>query len=330
VTRSTTSRFLHVANGTSTTRTIEAAGIPGARSIWADPLYEGPVPAGVSDDELMEIRGRYLAPHGHVDPAHDFRRWRDVIAAHDSYDELVLWFEHDLFDQLNLIQLLAWMRERLPSDKAVSLVCIGSFPGRPRFKGLGELTPGELAPLLHKRERVVEAQYSLAERAWMAFREPTPEPLDEFRSADLSPLPYLGAAITRFLEEFPWTTDGLSRTERRLMELAAEGPIDLIAAFPRMHDDEASYYVTDASLRACAVTLSSASPPLLTCSPEAAADRRTLSGSVTLAEAGHAVMAGRTDRITLCGIDRWLGGVHLQGHGKMWRWDERRDAIVRA
>src|SRR5436190_16186181 len=45
-------RFLHVANGTSTTRIIEAAGIPGACSLWADPLYEGPVPGGLSDTEL--------------------------------------------------------------------------------------------------------------------------------------------------------------------------------------------------------------------------------------------------------------------------------------
>ena len=53
-------RFLHVANGTSTTRTIEAAGLPGIRSIWADPLFEGPVPA-LSDAELLEVRMRFLA-----------------------------------------------------------------------------------------------------------------------------------------------------------------------------------------------------------------------------------------------------------------------------
>ena len=54
-------RFLHVANGTSTTMTIEAAGIPGACSIWADPLYEGPVPGGLNDAELLDVRVRYLA-----------------------------------------------------------------------------------------------------------------------------------------------------------------------------------------------------------------------------------------------------------------------------
>ena len=57
-------RFLHVANGTCTTRLIEAAGIPGAWSIWADPLYEGPVPGGLSDAELVEVRTRHLSGHG--------------------------------------------------------------------------------------------------------------------------------------------------------------------------------------------------------------------------------------------------------------------------
>ena len=57
VSDSTTARFLHVANGSCTTDIIEAARLPGARSIWADPLYEGPVPAGLSDDELLSCTG---------------------------------------------------------------------------------------------------------------------------------------------------------------------------------------------------------------------------------------------------------------------------------
>ena len=115
VSDSATARFLHVANGSCTTDIIEAARLPGTRSIWADPLYEGPVPAGLSDDELLDVRARYLAgpdEHATVHPMNDLRVWRHVIADHESYDELVLWFEHDLFDQLNLIQLLTWIRGR--------------------------------------------------------------------------------------------------------------------------------------------------------------------------------------------------------------------------
>jgi hypothetical protein len=31
-------------------------------------------------------------------------------------------------------------------------------------------------------------------------------------------LPFLAAALRRHLEEFPWTTDGLSRTERQIRD----------------------------------------------------------------------------------------------------------------
>ena len=269
-------RFLHVANGTCTTTIIEAAGIPGARSIWADPLYEGPVPAGLNDAELLEVRRQYLAgpnaltwaawsgPDYNRDPANDMREWRAVIERHESYDELILWFEHDLFDQLALIQLLAWIRAHLPSNKPVALSCIGSFPGRPDFKGLGELTPDELASLFETRQRIGRNHYELAEHAWLAFRAPTPEALDALRQGDTSALPFLAPALDRFFQEYPWTRDGLSRTERRLLELADGDGIALWKAFPRMHDGEQVYYVTDASLAALAETLSCAVPPLLT------------------------------------------------------------------
>ena len=331
-------RVLHVANGTSTTRTIEAAGIPGACSIWADPLHEGPVPAGLSDNELVDVRRRFLtgpagpAPAGSagpdpaLDPVNDMREWRRVIAHHEAYDELILWFEHDVFDQLNLIQLLTWIHAHLPPAKPVSLICIGSFPGRPNFKGLGELTPGELAPLINTRQRVDERQYELAERAWQAFRAPAPEALDAVRHDDTSALPYLGPAITRFLQEYPWTRDGLSRSERRLLELADGDGIELMRAFPRMHDGEQAYYMTDLSLAAIADTFARATPPLLTL--DLAADRRVIRGSVTLTDAGRSIVSGTLDRVTVCGIDKWLGGVHLQSGGTVWRWDPTEQRII--
>jgi hypothetical protein len=334
-------RFLHVANGGSTTATIEAAGIPGSRSIWADPLHEGPVPGGLNDDELLAVRTRYLGVPGDLewiawaggdasqDPGNDLREWRAAIARHDTYDELVLWFEHDLFDQLNLIQLLPWIRERLPATKPVSLICIGSFPGRPDFKGLGELTPEELRPLLDTRQRVSDAQYALAARAWQAFREPTPEAVDRLRREDTAPLPFLAAALTRFLQEYPWTIDGLSRTERRLLDLASHGGITLWDAFPMMAAGEPAYYPTDTTLAATSEALSRTSPPLLTLDMSVMREGCPLRGSVALTDAGRAVLAGELDRVAACGIDRWLGGVHLDGHRDVWRWDDANQRVVR-
>jgi hypothetical protein len=330
VTDSGDTRFLHVANGTCTTDILAATAIPGVRSIWADPLYEGPVPAA-SDEELLAVRARYLAgtdEGSDVAPVNDLRRWRQVIAAHGSYDELVLWFEHDLFDQLNLIQILSWIRERLPAGKAVSLVCIGSFAGHPRFKGLGELSPDELASLFERRRRVGDAEYVVAERAWRAFRETTPEALDDLRRSDTTPLTYLAPALERFLQEYPSTSDGLSRTERRLLRLAERGPIALKTAFPRMHDDEDVYYVTDGSLSALAAALSRTTPPLMTVTDGAGAAATLLHETVSVTDAGREVLTGRRDRVA-CGLDRWLGGVHLDGRGAMWRWDDEARRMTR-
>ena len=333
-------RVLHVANGTSTTGTIQAAGIPGTCSIWADPLYEGPVPAGLSDAELIDVRTRYLSGPSSltwsawsgndppVDPRNDLRAWRTAILNHDSYDELILWFEHDVFDQLNLVQLLAWIRERVPATKTVSLICIGSFPGRAEFKGLGELTTVELASLLETRQPVSAPHYDLARRAWDAFRQPEPSGLDDLRRGDTSAFPYLEAAITRFLQEYPWTGDGLSRTERRLLAVSKGDGIALWNAFPRMHDGERAYYVTDASVAALAEMLSRTSPPLLTLDTTSAPEGGSLRGVVALTDTGRSVLAGQLDRIEVCGIDRWLGGVHLQEGHRIWRWDEARQRIM--
>jgi hypothetical protein len=332
--------FLHVANGTCTTRLIESAGIPGARSIWADPLYEGPVPAGLSDAELRDVRRRFLGgpanlapaawagPDPGLEPTNDLREWRAAIARDESYDELILWFEHDLFDQLNLIQLLTWVRQHVSPTKTVSLICVGSMPGRPDFKGLGELAPEELASLVDVRQRIHKEQYELADRAWLAFRSPTPEPLDALRHDDTFALPYLAPAIARLLEEYPGTRDGLSRTERRLLELADGGGITLSKAFPRMHVGESVYYVTDASLAALAQTLSRTVPALVTLDAATPTEGSVLQGRVTLTDAGRSVLSGELDRVTTCGIDRWLGGVHLRTGARIWRWDAARQRII--
>jgi hypothetical protein len=276
---------------------------------------------------LIEVRADYLAGPDPA-PVNDLRQWRAAIAGHESYDELVLWYEHDLFDQLNLLQLLTWIRHHLPETKPVTIICIGEYPGRPDFKGLGELRADELAPLLDARQPVTGAQYALAERGWQAFRSPTPQALDTLRSGDTSALPFLAAALTRFLQEYPWTRDGLSRTERRLLELAQGEGVSLLRAFPRMHQGERAYYVSDLSLASIADALSTTSPPLLTLDRSRQSTSRVLDAVAALTTTGSSVLAGRLDRVHAGGVDRWLGGVHLQNGQPLWRWDDGRQAMV--
>jgi hypothetical protein len=42
------------------------------------------------------------------------------------------------------------------------------------------------------------------------------------------------------------------------------------------------------------------------------------------------VLDGEADRVKLCGIDRWLGGVHVHGNGRAWRWSSRAGHLLEA
>jgi hypothetical protein len=50
-------------------------------------------------------------------------------------------------------------------------------------------------------------------------------------------------------------------------------------------------------------------------------------GDLKLTPEGEAVLAGEADRVALIGFDRWLGGLHVTSHGRLWRWDHARGVL---
>ena len=256
---------LHVANGHCTTRLIEQANLPGRTSIWADALHEGPI-ADVPDDDLIRMRAADIArgPGERVaDVEADLKSWRSAVDADHTYDELVLWFEHDLFDQLNLIQLLTRIGRDRPVGKPVSLVCIDGYPGHDTFKGLGELRPADIAALFTTRRRVTAEQFALAAKAWDDFRSQRRERLEALLREDLSALPFLARALRRYLDEAPAEPGGLTRSERRLLDQLARGPVDIHTAWKAMHAGEDAFYITDTSFWNLLKGLAARTPALI-------------------------------------------------------------------
>jgi len=117
----------------------------------------------------------------------------------------VLWFEHDLYDQLQLIQVLDGLSDL--RGPPISLVCEAEY--------LGRMAPQRAAELFALRNPLVRRHFQQARAAWAAFRSPDPTDLEKLKTESL---PFLAAALLRHLEEFPWTTDGLSRTERQIRQ----------------------------------------------------------------------------------------------------------------
>jgi hypothetical protein len=316
-------RTLHVTNGDSTVDSLARTGLAERIIPWRDMLHEGPVPA-VPDAELRRVRADFLAGH-EIDRALALRLFeeRDSALAGNRDGRFVLWFEADLYDQLQIIQILARLAVLGVDPQRITLICIGEYPGIAHFGGLGQLEPEQLLPLpAHAGQELSMAALRLATDAWAAFRAPEPSGIGPIARAHSPELRFLADAFDRLGREYPSTRDGLALTERRILAAAAEGHATAGAIFLRLGEREARPYLGDGWAFAIMERLTRAAAPLL-----APAGRVTFDSPLELTPAGRAVLAGEADHVALNGIDRWIGGVHLSGPEAAWRWDEGTESI---
>lgn len=317
---------LHVSNGDSTD--VPGTGLAQRVLYWRDSLHEGPVPE-VGPEELRAIRAGFLAESGvdeHAEGSAMFAE-RDRVLEAGRDGEYVLWFEADLYDQLQIIQILDRLAGLGVQAARVTLICIGEYPGIARFGGLGELTADQLRelPATNACAVLTSEALELAVDAWAAFRAPGPERLADIAARRSGELRFLGEAFDRLGREYPSTRDGLSLTERRVLAAVASGAADAGTAFVRAAARETRPYLGDTWCFLMIERLAHATVPLLTASD----DRITRRTRLSLTGTGAQVLAGTADHVTINGVDRWIGGVHLRGSQPGWRWDEGTEAVTR-
>ncbi len=321
--------MLHVTNGDSAAGLLRRSGIPGDVLAWPDVLHEGPTPAE-HGAVWRHARARFLHETGGGAFEHILRDYERGDAALDRYrehDELVLWFERDLFDQLLLARHLHWLGTHGQVRTALSLICIDRFPGVERFAGLGQLSPADLARLFPTRQPVTPGHLRAGADVWRAFTSDDPRGLNAIVRHGVTELPFMAGALKRHLEEFPHVRDGLSRTERAVLDSIRQSPRGARELFLALQRLEARVYMGDATFWSIVQRMAGGAEPLVQIS--AAADERNAlpDAEVSIAPAGERVLAGRDDAVRLRGIDRWRGGVHLTA-ANVWRWDG--EAVRRA
>ena len=191
---------------------------------------------------------------------------------------------------------------------------------------MGQLTAEQLATLVDHKAAVTTEQFAQAVTAWAAFRADNPTALTTMTRP--GPLPFLGAALRRLLEEYPSTFNGLSRSAMQVLRVLNDGPLDAAAVFVDSQQLEEHPFMGDWGLFDVVRQLANGRVPLLTIRP--APNHVDLRGhTIEATETGLTVLAGRQDALTLNGIDQWRGGVHLAGrHSSPWRWDAARETLI--
>ncbi len=193
--------------------------------------------AGLALEQLSEERIAFIAGAGWgaADEVRTAFHERDAaLRTAGSHEEVVLWFEHDLYDQLQLIQLLDWFAAH-PHPR-VSLVCEAEY--------VGNMPPERMRELFTMRKLATPEELQEARQAWAAFTGDDPCRIPTAQSR----LRFLGAALRRQLQEYPWTSDGLSLLERRVLDLLEEkGPLRWTRIFTGIEEDPV--YLGDLVLR---------------------------------------------------------------------------------
>jgi redox-sensitive transcriptional activator SoxR len=328
--------LLHITNGESAGNTLRQTALGGAVLSWQDVLHEGPVQA-LPRQKLLRARARFLADCGwggrQALLSSLERRDRQLVEALRDDLQIVLWFEHDLYDQLQLLDVLALAH---CEEAAPELIVIGSFPGKPSFAGLGELTASELETLWPSRRRAAPAALQTAASAWAAVQAPEPTTLAEWATREHEHLPFLAPALRRLLEELPAPADGLSGTERRVLQAVAAGARTPPATFVAAQRLEEAPFMGDTWFYRALSALGQGTTRLLESEDGAALPLPPPLGDsqpfarlqLRLTPAGEQALRGEADRVELLGIDRWVGGTHVTPDNT-WRWDTAERTLVR-
>lgn len=328
--------MLHIHNGESTAGTLRDFGFPGDHYAFKEVLMCGPTPAGLSQDDWFALRAKFLADEYELeldDALRDLHSQEQLLDSIAGHDEVILWFEHDLFCQINLIYLLDRLSRRPSSATRLSLICIGEFPGIDDFRGLGQLSGEQLASLFDGRHDITESESKTAARAWAAYCSRDPRAIANLLNEGTSSMPLLQQALLLHMARFPSAKNGLGRVENRALELISRGPVDFKSLFPLFAKSEPVYGLGDSQFWSELKRLIESRNPVINVSgfddKTGAFDSNQFhQARLELTETGRAVLAGEQDFLELNRIDYWLGGVHLSNENS-WRWDDHRGTIDR-
>lgn len=326
--------MLHIHNGDSSAGTARES-IPGQHFAWREALVCGPAPAGLDGVEWRQIRADHLTNAydlKYEDCERDLREQEEVLQKFRDHEEVILWFEHDLFCQVNLLFLLNWFAQQQPGKTKLSLICIDEFPGIEDFRGLGQLTTEQLASLLPRRREITADQFALAVQAWSAYTAANPTEIEALVSSDTTALPFLENALHKHLQRFPSVRNGLGRVENLGLEFTASGQSEFVDLFRSFGKLEPTYGYGDAQFFLELKRLAMSAQPLLTnrnaAGASALASQSLSKSSFRITEIGKAVLGGEEDFVRLNEIDMWLGGVHLNAKEASWRWDDSRNRLI--
>lgn len=213
-------KALHILNGDSLSEGLQLLNLEGDTFVWREMLCAGPVNAEVGGDRFFENRSSFLkqffeVPENRYQDA--FIRPLQNLAPLNTYTEINLWFEYDLFCHINLLGALAWISQHGFKGK-IYHICSGRVKGMPKLMGLSELSEDQLRDHFQHKKLLNSEDLEIANDIWMCYTDNDPRAFLP-KIARKSSFDYLSNCLKSHIERFPNIETGLNVLEAHVLKL---------------------------------------------------------------------------------------------------------------
>ncbi len=217
--------ILHITNGGVLTSYLKELQVEGEIVTWQEMLCEGPTQEVIHTSALIEARDKFLKEFYDIEI--DLQKIDFALSqlnnANDRYDEVVLWFEYDLFCHINMLAVISMLKQKnitLPKY----LVCSGRVPGIKGLKGLPELSAEQLLKHYKEKIQLTNVDVDLAITLWRIYCG-VDHNLFKPYIVQTSSFKYLSNCLKAHLERFPNNITGLNVLETNILKIIKDNDI---------------------------------------------------------------------------------------------------------
>jgi hypothetical protein len=216
---------LHILNGDVSADILTNSSIEGDIIVWREMLCEGELHKNIGSDEFWKSRYNFFQNEIGIEKLDYFDKTiRELVKLEDlsDYKSVFLWFEFDLFCQVNLMALCTFLLKSYRKDIVYRLICTGKEPGKQGFQSLSDYSDEEYVSLMENSIKLSRHNLLFSEQSWHVYVENNLEALKAYNFNKSSKFKYFQLAMNQHLKRFPGE-NGLNQIECKILEIIDSG-----------------------------------------------------------------------------------------------------------
>ncbi|SDL23662.1 DUF1835 domain-containing protein [Kriegella aquimaris] len=218
------SSLLHITNGDRFTEKLKSLKLKGDIITWREMLCEGKTETNVGSESFWKTRFEFLNKNYKVSKSwfieKTLKEYRS-LCNHKQEDHIVLWFEYDLFCQVNMLAVLSWLQTHRKYAE-ISLVCSGNEDDSDTMYGLCDLSDEQLLNMYENRTVLNQDDIEYADYVWQLYCSDNPIRLENLKDFEDFNFNYLADAVNSHLHRFPTIKNGLNQMENNILQLSLD------------------------------------------------------------------------------------------------------------